>query len=133
MIKEFLGHLGTAATSTTALVAYVIVVLVWALRVWLGHQLHTKAEKILEQFGSDNTARNQALGKLLGSSPPSELPRKDVMRWATLQSRHRSRVLVMTAYLATLAAAIVIVGMALFEPNEKDVRKPPVLIDSEIQ
>lgn len=51
MITDFLTHLGEAATSTIALVAYVVVVLAWAFKVWLGHQLPGKADKILEQFG----------------------------------------------------------------------------------
>jgi hypothetical protein len=132
VIKDFLAHLGEAATSTIALVAYVVVAAVWALRVWSGHQLQAKAEKILDQFLSDS-ARNEALGKLLGNSPPQGLPRKDLMRWTALQTRHRSRVLVMAAYMATLTAAIVITGMALFQPAERELRKPPVLIDSDVR
>jgi hypothetical protein len=132
MMKEFLIHLGEAATSTTALAAYVVVVFAWALKVWLSHQLQGKAEKILRQFESD-TARNDALTTLLGSSPPAGLPRKDVMRWAKLQTQHRSRILAVTAYMATLTAAIVIVAIALFQPTEREVRKPPVLIDSVVQ
>jgi hypothetical protein len=132
VIKDFLGHLGEAATSTIAVAAYVVVILAWALRVWLRHQLQAKAVKILDGFKSD-AARNEALGKLLGSSPPAGLAQKDLMRWAALQTRHRSRVLVMAAYLATLTAAIVIVGMAFFQSGTSEVRKPPVLIDSEVQ
>jgi hypothetical protein len=132
VITDFLSHLGAAATSTVALAAYVIVVLAWTFNAWLRHQLQGKAEKILEQFDSD-AARNEALGKLLGSHPPPGLPRKDLMRWTLLQSRHRSRILAIVAYLSTLTAAIVIIGMALFQPAAHDVRKPPVLIDSEVK
>ena len=132
MIEDFLSHLGEAATSTIALAAYAVVVLAWAFRAWLGLRLQGKAEKILAQFGSDD-ARNDALGKLLGSSPPQGLPKKDLMRWAALQTRHRSRVLAMVAYLSTLTAAIVIIGMALYQPTAQEARKPPVLVDSEVK
>jgi hypothetical protein len=131
VITDFLSHLGEAATSTIALVAYVVVALAWAFRAWLGHQPQGKAEKILQQFSSD-AARNEALGKLL-DSPPQELPRKNLMRWASRQTRYRSRVLAVVAYLATLTAAIVIIGMALFQPVAHEVRKPPVLVDSEVK
>jgi len=131
-MKEFLSHLGEAATSTTALVAYVVAVLAWALKAWLGHQLQGRAEKILRQFESD-AARNDALATLLGSSPPAGLPRRDLMRWARLQTQHRSRILAVTAYMATLTAAIVVVGMALFQPSEREASKPPVLIDADVQ
>jgi hypothetical protein len=131
VITDFPGRLGEAATSTLALVAYVVVVLAWVFRVWRWYRLENKAEKILEQFDSD-AARNEALGKLLGSSPPRGLPRKNLMQWATDETRHRSRVLATVAYLSTLIAAIVIIGMALFQPIAHEVRKPPVLIDSEV-
>lgn len=131
MITDFLGRLGEAATSTLALAAYVVVVLAWVFRVWWRYRLENKAEKILEQFDSD-AARNEALGKLLGSSPPQGLPRKDLMEWAIVQTRHRSRVLVTVAYLSTLIAIVVVSGMAWFQPVAHDVRKPPALIDSEV-
>lgn len=131
MITDFLGRLGEAATSTLALAAYVVVVLAWVFRVWWRYRLENKAEKILEQFDSD-AARNEALGKLLGSSPPQGLPRKDLMQWAIVQTRHQSRVLVTVAYLSTLIAIVVVSGMAWFQPVAHDVRKPPVLIDSEV-
>jgi hypothetical protein len=128
---DFLSRLGEAATSTLALAAYVVVVLAWVFRVWLGYRPENRAEKILGQFDSD-AARNEALGKLLGSSP-QRLPRKNLMRWAIVGTQHRSRVLATVAYLSTLVAAIVIIGMALFQPVANEVRKPPVLIDSEVK
>lgn len=131
MITDFLSRLGEAATSTIALAAYVVVVLAWSFRVWLRHRLQVKIERILEPFGSD-AARNEALGKLLGSSPPLGLPKKDLMQWVTLQARLRSQVLATVAYLSTLTAAIVIIGMALFQPVAHEVHKPPVLIDSKV-
>jgi hypothetical protein len=132
VITHFLSHLSEAVTSTIALVAYVVVALAWAFRVWLGHQPQGKAEKILKQFGTD-AARNEALGKLLGSSAPQGLPRKNLVRWAAGQTRYRSLVLAVVAYLATLTAAIVIIGMALYQPVPHEVRKPPVLVDSEVK
>ena len=132
MITDFLGRLGEAATSTIALAAYVVVVLAWAFSVWQKHQLQSKAEKILEQFDSD-AARNEALAKLLRNSPPPGFPKKDLLQWAAQQTRHQSRVLAVVAYLSTLTAAIVIVGMALFKPVAHEVHKPPVLIDSAVQ
>lgn len=39
----------------------------------------------------------------------------------------------MIAYLATLTAAIVVVGMGLLQPSEREAQKPPVLIDSQVQ
>ncbi len=64
LIKDFLTHLGEAATSTLALAAYIVVVAAWAFKVWQRHRIEGKAEKIIEQFKSDE-ARNEALGKLL--------------------------------------------------------------------
>ncbi len=55
------------------------------------------------------------------------------MRWAALQSRHRSRVLAIVAYAFTLIAAIIIVSMAMFRPAEREIRKPPVLLGSEVE
>jgi hypothetical protein len=129
MIADFMSHLGDAATSTIALAAYVVVVLAWTFRIWLKQRLQDKAAKILAQFDSD-AERNEALDKLLARRPPPGLPRKDLMRWAALQTRHRSRILVVIAYLSTLTAAIVIVGMALFQPTPHEIHRPPVLIDS---
>ena len=132
MIADFLGHLGEAATSTAAVAAYIVVVVAWALWVWLRYRLQNKAERILGKLDSD-AARNEALRILLGNSPPQGLPRKELMRWSALEARHRSRVLIVVAYLATLTAVIVIVGMALFQPATHEVRKPPVLVESEVR
>lgn len=128
MIADFLKFLGEAATSTVALAAYVVVVFAWAFKVWVEHQPQGRAEKILEQFGSD-AARNEALGKLLGERA---FRRKDLMRWATLRSRERARIVGAVAYLATLVTAIVIVGMALFKTGTHDMHKPPVLVGSQV-
>lgn len=54
------------------------------------------------------------------------------MPWTALQTQCRSRVLAIVAYLSTLIAAIVIISMALFRPVAHEVRKPPVLVDSEV-
>ncbi len=132
MIKDFLSGLAEAATSTLALGAYVVVVAAWAYKVWQTHRIESQAEKILQQFGSD-AVRIEALGKLLNGSPPQGLPEKDLMRWADLQIRHRARVLAILAYAFTLIAAIVIIGMAMFHPPEHETRKPPVLVDSEVE
>jgi hypothetical protein len=132
VIKDFLSGLAEAATSTLALGAYVVVVAAWAYKVWQTHRIESQAEKILEQFDTD-AARKEALEKFLNASPPQGLPRKDLMRWVVLQSRHRSRVLAIVAYGFTLIAAIIIIGMAMFHPAEHETRKPPVLVDSEVQ
>jgi hypothetical protein len=132
VIKDFLSDLGAAATSTLALAAYVVVVAAWTFKVWQTHKIESHAEKILQQCGSD-AARKEVLGILRNGSPPQGLPRKDLMRWAALQSRYRSLGLVILAYGLTLIAAITIIGMAMFHPAEHEMRKPPVLVDSEVE
>ncbi len=134
MITDFLKHLGDVARSPLAFAGYVLVVFAWCFWMWLRFQLQGKFDKIFTQFDSD-AGRNEGLGefgKLVGISPPQGLPRKDLMRWATLQMRHRLRVIATVAYLSTLIAVIVIVCIAKFQPAPPDERKPPVLVDYEV-
>jgi hypothetical protein len=131
VITDFLSHLGEAATSTIALVAYVVVVLAWTLRTWQVHQPMAKIEKLLEQCESDE-ARLELAGKITGSDPPKGLRKKDLMRWATMHYKHRSRLMAMAAYMATLLTIVIIVGMAFYESRSDDERKPPVLVDTEV-
>lgn len=131
MISDFLSRLGVVATSTIALAGYVVVVVAWTVSAWVRLQPLSNAARILGQFRSDN-ARTEALGKLLGNDVPQGLRKKDLMSWETQRIRHRSRVLALVAYLSTLITAVVIFGMAAFQPAAHEVRKPPVLVDSEV-
>lgn len=131
-MEEFLMHLGDAAKSTIALVAYVVVIVAWSLRAWLKDQPQRKAEKILAQYGSD-AKRTIALKALLGTDPPKGMKKEDILLWVKLQTRYRSRFLLAVAYLSTLVAVVVIVGMALFYPQNTDKVMPPVLIESTVQ
>jgi hypothetical protein len=131
VITDFLRHLGDAATSTIALVAYIVVILAWALRTWLIHRPMGKIEKLLDQCVSDE-ARIEMAGKITGSDPPKGLRKKDLLRWVTLHYKHRSRLMATAAYMATLLTIVIIVGMALYQSSGDDERKPPVLVDTEV-
>lgn len=131
MINDFLSRLGVAATSTIALAGYFVVVVAWTFWAWVRLQPLSNAARILGLFRSDN-ARTEALGKLLGNDVPQGLRKKDLMSWETQRMRHRSRVLAVVAYVSTLITVVVVFAMAKFQPVAHEVRKPPVLVDSEV-
>jgi hypothetical protein len=113
--KLFLDALPTVAKSPYALVAYTLLAAVWALRVWQVGRPQREASKILAQF-KDDAGRTKALTQLLGNAPPDGLPHNEVLEWVRIESSGRDRAFVLAAYVATLAAAIVIAVVALVRP-----------------
>jgi hypothetical protein len=111
-LKLFLDARPTVAKSPYALVAYALVAAVWALRLWQVGRPQREAGKILTQFGDDER-RNAALAQLMGNAPPQGLLRAQVLEWVRIQSSGRDRGFILAAYMATLAAAIVIAVVAL--------------------
>lgn len=130
-MPTFLDNLTAASQSTIALVAYLAVVMAWFLRFWVGGRPQRKAKEILSLYSSD-AERTRALGSLLGNEPPSGLKKEEILAWVALQGKHQSRSMLIVAYLATLFAVIVIIGMALFFPQHLEASRPPVLIDSTV-
>ena len=112
VLQAFLNALPTAATSPYAYAAYVLLLGSWLVSLWLRGQPQRQTEKILAAF-RDDAARNAALAKLLGESPPRGLPNDQILEWAQSQTRAKSKTYLLIGYVATLVTIIIIVVVAL--------------------
>lgn len=112
-MEPFLNSLKVAATSPLAVVAYVCVVAAWITRIWLVTGPKQRAEHILSKF-TDDATRSTALRELLGADPPKGIQKSDIMDWVRIKSSENTRGYLALAYLATLLAIVVIVGMAMY-------------------
>jgi hypothetical protein len=112
-MMQFLEYLGDAAGSPLAYVAYVCVIAAWLARAWIVNAPTQRARQILAEF-DDDRERATALIDLLGSRPPPGLKRSDIMEWVRVKSAEKARGYIVLAYLATLTAVVVIVGLASF-------------------
>ncbi len=130
-MANFLVHIAAAAKSTIALAAYVIVVAAWSLRAWMQYRPQRKAKEILALYSSD-AERTRALAELLGNQPPKGLRQKEVLAWVAMQTKQRSRVLWVLAFLVTLITAVIIVAMALFYQPTSEASKPPKMTDVKV-
>ncbi len=115
-MSPFLSQLETAASSPLALAAYALVLAAWLLRAWQVQKPQRESRRILGQF-EDDEARSRALGALLGTEPPRGLAQADILEWVRLQSKGNTKIYLLIAYLATLAAVLVLVASALFFPK----------------
>jgi hypothetical protein len=111
-IRAFLNALPSAATSPYAFAAYALALGAWVINAWQGQKPQKESRKILETFKSDGE-RRKALADLLGVQPPPGLAKAEILEWVRLQSAGRNKTYVLVAYLATLAAILVIVVVAL--------------------
>jgi hypothetical protein len=116
-IKSFLEQLPAAASSPLALGAYALVVGAWLVVAYLRQKPQREARRILAQY-TDDKQRNKALASLLGSAPPEGLSRHEILEWVRLESARSARTQILIAYLATIAAILVIVVSALSRPGE---------------
>ncbi len=115
-IKSFLEQLPAAASSPLALGSYALVLAAWIVVVWLRQKPQREARRILEQY-KDDDKRNKALASLLGTAPPEGLARREILEWVKLKSADSTRTYLLIAYLATLAALLIIAVSALFKPG----------------
>ncbi len=111
-IKAFLDALPSAASSPYALAAYALVLAAWVLNAWQAQKPQKETRRILATFKSDGE-RRQALADLLGVQPPAGLAKNQILDWVRLQSSGRNKTYLLIAYLATLAAILVVVVVAL--------------------
>jgi hypothetical protein len=132
VFPDFLSHIGEAATSPLAFVGYVVVILSWTFLAWKRMHSLSAVRKVLGQYESDD-ARNEALGKLLGNAPPKGMHRKDLFAWSKQQTTHQTKVLITISYLLTLLALVGVFALAKYRSDLSDERRPPVLVDSEVQ
>ena len=95
-----------------ALAAYVAVLAAWSFRTYLRYMPQKKAEEILAKYSKD-ADRNDALKTLLGAEPPKNLATKDVLKWVEIKSKEKTRVYYFAAYLVTILAVVIVVGMAI--------------------
>jgi hypothetical protein len=129
-LQPFLNALPTAATSPYAYAAYVLLLGSWLVSLWLGGRPQRQTQKILATF-RDDAARNTALARLLGESPPRGLPKEQILQWAQSQTGAKSKTYLLIGYVATLVTVIIIGVVALTLANSA-VRKsePPFAFQS---
>lgn len=131
MFPDFLSHLGEAATSPLAFVGYVVVILSWTFLAWKRMHSLSQVREIIAKYESDD-ARNEALGKLLGNQPKG-MRQKDLLAWSKQQAAHQTKVLITISYLFTLLALLGVIALAEYRSDLAEERRPPVLVDSEVQ
>ena len=116
-----------------ALAAYALAAAAWGLKVWLADKPERDARRILETFRDDGE-RKSALASLLGQRVPENLTGGQTLTWVKLQNRTRSTAFLLVAYLATLLAGVVVVGMALSESKGPEIHDAqPRLLDSSVE
>jgi hypothetical protein len=131
VFPDFLSHLGEAATSPLAFVGYVVVILSWTFLAWKRMHSLSQVREIIAKYESDD-ARNEALGKLLGNQPKG-MRQKDLLAWSKQQAAHQTKVLITISYLFTLLALLGVIALAKYRSDLAEERRPPVLVDSEVQ
>jgi hypothetical protein len=131
VFPDFLSHLGEAATSPLAFVGYVVVILSWTFLAWKRMHSLAQVREIIAKYESDD-ARNEALGKLLGNQPKG-MRQKDLLAWSKQQAAHQTKVLITISYLFTLLALLGVIALAKYRSDLAEERRPPVLVDSEVQ
>jgi hypothetical protein len=111
-MSAFLQALPAAATSPYAFVAYTLALIAWGLSLWMRYRPQRETQKILSKF-KDDSARTLALTSLLGQAPPRGLARADTLEWVRIQSREKTKIYLLIAYLALIFAVIVVVVVAM--------------------
>jgi hypothetical protein len=129
---DFLGHLGEAAAAPLAFVGYVVVILSWTFLVWKRMRSLSQVREVIGKYESDD-ARNEALAKLLGDQPPKGMRQKDLLDWSKQQAALQTKVLITVSYLFTLLALVGVFALAKYRSDVAEERRPPVLVDSEVQ
>jgi hypothetical protein len=129
IIEKFLVALRDAASSPLALVAYCMVVAAWVARTWFSVRPQRRAVEILNLYKADE-ARNVALSEILGSRPPPNLNARQTLDWIKVQTANKNRTMLLIAYMATLAATVIVVGLAIYRTAESKDDSRPVLIQS---
>jgi hypothetical protein len=119
----FLKYLGDAAVSPLALGAYASAVAAWVARTWIVTGPRQRAEQIVSRFRDDG-ARVSALRDLLGVAPPPGLKPAEIMDWVRVRSSERAHAYLIVAYLATLAAIVIVFGMATYGWYNKNTATP---------
>jgi len=132
VFPDYLSHLGEAATSPLAFVGYVVVILSWTFLMWKRMHSLSQVKEVIGKYESD-AARNEALGKLLGNQPPEGTRQKDLLKWSKQQTAHQTIVLITVSYLFTLLALVSVFALAKYRSDLAEERRPPVLVDSEVQ
>ena len=111
-MAAFLQALPAAATSPYAFVAYALALIAWGFSLWMQYRPQRETQKILSKF-KDDGARIKALTSLLGQAPPKGLARADTLEWVRIQSREKTKIYLLIAYLALIFALIVVVVVAI--------------------
>jgi hypothetical protein len=130
-IDTFIDSLRTVAASPLALIAYSVVVSAWVARSWLAHRPQARAKEILLAYTSDSQ-RTRALEGLLGSRPPHGLQTSQILDWVRIESHHKTRSLLLVAYVATLLTMVLVVGIAVYQAKTVVDTSVPQLIDTRI-
>lgn len=111
-MAAFLQALPSAATSPYAFVAYALALIAWGFSLWMQYRPQRETQKILSKF-KDDGARVEALTRLLGQAPPKKLAAADTLEWVRIQSREKTKIYLLIAYLALIFAVIVVVVVAI--------------------
>jgi hypothetical protein len=129
---DLFAGLKTASTSPLALSAYAMVIAAWLVRTWLLLRPQRKAETILALY-TDDKQRLAALRTMFDKDPPPGLPKHELLEWVRVSNNAKNRLFLLIAYVATLAAVVLVVGMAIqLASTSRPGDKPPVLIDSSV-
>jgi len=76
-VATFLGHLTEIGTSPLAFAGYVLALAAWVARGWAVNRPEQQAKEIISTFKKDKE-RSEALGTLLGESPPPDSREKQL-------------------------------------------------------
>lgn len=112
-MKAFLDSLSVVATSWLALIGYVVLASVLALRTYRTGRPQWAAKDILGRFDGDKERRD-ALRILMGAEPPRGLTGSDaILAWVRSEANVKTSGLLVLCYVATLVVVLVLVALAL--------------------
>jgi hypothetical protein len=115
--EAFLKALPEAAKSPLGLTAFAFALAVWAFRVWHVQRPQQQAKNIIAKFSSDQQ-RLDALRLALKEDPPAGLSGEAaILDWVKIQAKAKSAGFLLVAYIASLAAIVLVVVIALMRPG----------------
>jgi hypothetical protein len=131
-INRLLSSLKDVASSPWALIGYVVVVGAWVVRTYLLAKPQRRAREILQLYSAD-AQRTKALEELMGSAPPRGLKESQVLDWVKIQTKARTKVLLLIAYISTLVMSTVVVGLAIYHAQPPEDMSVPVVVKSKVE
>jgi hypothetical protein len=125
-LNRLLSSLKDVASSSWALIGYVVVVGAWVVRTYLLAKPQRRAREILQLYSAD-AQRTKALEELMGSAPPRGLQESQILDWVKIQTKAKSKAPLLIAYISTLVMSTVFVGLAIYHAQPPEDRSVPVV------